>query len=287
MKKLTYIILFFISACSYFNKKDNPTAVARVKDKFLLLSDLQDIVPKDVSLEDSALIVNAFIDKWVKEHLVLQRAKLNLNLNQKELNKQLEDYKMSLITYAYEKELIKQKLDTNVSDQEIKIFYENSPQNFELKNDIVKVRYLKVLKNTPQIKKIRKVYKSDKPKDIEILKEFAHQYGEKFYLNDKQWILFEDLKKEVPLKINQKRNFFKNFKFIEVKDSLSYYFVYIKDFKLEHDLSPLGFERENIKNIILNKRKLTLINKVKNELYQDALYKKEIEIYDLNQAKDK
>ena len=77
--------------------------------------------------------------------------------NQKDFQKQLEDYRKTLIIYSYEKELIRQKLDTNVAQEEIKAFYEENKQNFNLRDDILKVRYLKVAKNAPQIKKIRKV----------------------------------------------------------------------------------------------------------------------------------
>ena len=94
--------------------------------------------------------------------------------------------------------MIKQRLDTTVAIEEIQKFYENNNQNFELKDDIVKVRYLKVNKKAPQLKKIRKLTKSKKEDDEEKLKELAHQYAEKFHLNDGQWIyLFYSLNKHV------------------------------------------------------------------------------------------
>ena len=276
---LVFSILVLVS-CNLFNEKVDDTAVARVNDKYLLLSDIQDIVPKDASKEDSALIINNYIQGWVKEALVLQKAELNLKEEQKNFDKQLEDYRKSLIIYSYERELIHERLDTNVSNDEIQAFYEKNQQNFELKDDIVKVRYLKVIKNAPEVKKIRKVYKSTKPEDIEKLKELAHQYAEKFHLNDNQWIYFDELKKEVPLNVAEAKGYLNNIKNIEVEDSLSYYFVYIKDYKLKNDVSPLSFEKHNIRNIIINKRKLKLINTISNDLYQEAFLNKDIEIYD-------
>ncbi|MBL7883316.1 MAG: peptidyl-prolyl cis-trans isomerase, partial [Bacteroidia bacterium] len=43
--------------------------------------------------------------------------------------------------------------------------------------------------------------------------------------------------------------------------------------------SPLSFEKENIKNIILNKRKLKLIEQMQQDVYTDALNNNKIEIY--------
>ena len=175
--------------------------------------------------------------------------------------------------------MIKQRLDTVVLGYEIQDFYDNNNQNFELRNDIVKVLYLKVNKKAPQLKKIRRLYKYKKDSDKDELKELAHQYAEKFHLNDDQWILFDELKNEVPIFVSDATGYLKNIKYIEVEDSLSIYFVHIEDYKLKNDVSPLTFEAKNIKNIIINKRKLSLINKIRSELYEEAFINKDIEIY--------
>ncbi len=280
MRILTLLLVPVLFSCSFFEDKTDNTSIARVGNKHLLFSDIQGIVPVATTIEDSTLIINNYIQSWIKDNLILHKAELNLKENQKDFQKQLEDYRRSLIIYSYEKELITQRIDTSVSDEEIQLFYDNNNQNFELKDNIVKVRYLKVNKKTPQVNKIRKLYKLKKPKDIEKVNELAHQYAEKFHLMDEQWILFEELKNEVPITVPETKEFLRNIKNIEVEDSLSFYFVHIKDYKLKNDVSPLSFEAHNIKNIIINKRKLSLINKIRNDLYQEALMSKDIEIYD-------
>jgi hypothetical protein len=91
--------------------------------------------------------------------------------------------------------------------------------------------------------------------------------------------LFDDLLKEIPIQTYNKELFLQNNRFVEVSDSLNYYFLNIKDFKIRNSISPLSFEKENIKNIILNKRKLLLINSMKQDVYNDALNNNKIEIY--------
>jgi hypothetical protein len=281
MRVLAILIIPFLFSCSLFEEDIILSSIARVEDKLLDQSDIIGIVPEGTSREDSILIIDNYIKGWLKDNLILHKAELNLNENQKDVAKQLEDYRSSLIIYSYEMELIKQRLDTNISSADILKFYEENKQNFELRDDIVKVRYLKIHKKAPQIKKIRKVYKSNKEEELEEFKSFAHQYGEKFHLNDEQWILFEELKTEVPINASQAAGYLKNIKNIEVEDSLFFYFVHIKAYKLQNDVSPLSFEAHNIKNIIINKRKLSLINKIRNDLYQEAFLNKDIEIYEI------
>lgn len=283
MRKLIIIPIVYVllvSSCNLFEKEVEQNAIARVKNKYLYDSDLEGIIPEGASKEDSLLIANNFIQKWIKENLVLAKAELNLKANQKDFQKQLEDYKNTLVIYTYEEELIHQRLDTFVSNQEIKEYYEENQHNFDLKNDIVKVRYVKVAKKAPHIKKMRKYYRSTKKEDIDKLTEYSHQFAEKFYLNENEWILFDEVLKEVPIQVNDKSGYLKNVKHTEIEDSLSYYFVYFKDYKLEEDVAPLSFEKHNIKNIIINKRKLNLINEIKQDLYQEAIQKKEFEIYE-------
>lgn len=281
MRLLLFFIIPFIFSCSFFEEETSEIAIARVGVKNLYQSDIIGIVPPETTLLDSTLIINNYIQGWIKDNLILQKAELNLNDNLKDVKKQLDDYRSSLIIFTYEKELIKQRLDTMVTAAEIKTFYTNNKQNFELKDDIVKVRYLKINKKAPKLKKIRKLYKTEVKEELDELKEFAHQYAEKFHLNEDLWILFDELKNEVPIKVTQANEFLKNIKNIEVADSSFIYFVHIKDYKLTKDASPLSFEAHNIKNIIINKRKLILINKIREELYQEAFMDKDIEIYDI------
>ena len=184
-----------------------------------------------------------------------------------------------LFILLMEKELVKQKLDTVVTDSEIEEYYNNNQSDFELKDNIIKVVYVKVDKKAPGIEKLKKWYKSDNLKDREQLASYCHQFASNFYLDDSSWLLFDDLLKEIPIQTYNKELFLQNNRFVEVSDSLNDYFVNIKGFKIRNSLSPLGFEKDNIKNIILNKRKLQLISKMKEDVYNDAANNKKIEIY--------
>jgi len=141
------------------------------------------------------------------------------------------------------------------------------------------VIYVKVSRKAPGIDKLKKWYKSDNMKDREQMASYCHQFAENFYLDDTSWLLFDDLLKEIPIQTYNKELFLQNNTYVEVSDSLSNYFVNIKGFKIRNSLSPLTFETENIRNIILNKRKLELITKMKQDVYDDAANNNKIEIY--------
>jgi hypothetical protein len=279
-KILPYCLLSLFASCETAPEKDvNRVAIAKANNYFLYADEIGNIVPQGISAKDSAELLKKYIDNWIQESLVIQKAESNLTDEQKNVEKQLEDYRKSLITYTYEKELVKQKLDTVISNEEIEKYYNDNPSDFELKDNIIKVIYVKISKKAPGLDKLRKWYKSDNMKDREQLAGYCHQFAENFYLDDNSWLLFDDLLKEIPIQTYNKELFLQNNRFVEVADSLNNYFLNIKGFKIRNSLSPLSFEKENIKNIILNKRKLELITKMKQDVYNDALNNKKIEIY--------
>ena len=273
-------------ACHSKPAKDaDRIAIARANNAYLYADNIKDIVPNGTAAKDSLELVKQYIDNWIRESLVIQKAEDNLTDEQKNVEKQLQDYRNSLITYAYEKELVKQKLDTVITNEEIEAYYNNNKGDFELKDNIIKVIYVKVSKKAPGIDKLRKWYTSDNIKDKEQMASYCHQFAENFYLDDSSWLLFDDLLKEIPIQTYNKELFLQNNRYVEVSDSLSNYFVNIKGFKIRNSLSPLGFEKDNIRNIILNKRKLELINKMKLDVYNDAANNNKIEIYTNEKSK--
>ena len=275
------LIFFVLNACNNSPKEPEKDAVAKVYDRYLYRSDLKGIVPKAASYRDSINIVKNYIDSWIRQNILLHKAEQNLLKDsiQTKIEKQIDDYRNSLITYAYENELIHQKLDTVVADEEIENYYKNHQNNFELKDNIIKVLYLKLNKKSPKLDKVKLWYKSENPKDKKMLEDYCHEYAMNFFLDDNTWLLFDDLLKEIPIKTYDKEQFLHNNRFIETQDSSSIYLVNIKGFRIKDSISPLSFEKDNIRNIILNQRKLKLIQEMEKQTYNDALEKNEFVVY--------
>lgn len=271
-----------LGSCSFFSGKNEPNkkdAVARVYDKYLYPEDLAGIVPPNASESDSVLHIKSYIDNWIHQQVVLHKAEVNLDEEKKDVEKQLDEYRNSLIRYAYEKALIEQRLDTGVSDKEIEEFYNANPDNFELKSNILKVIYLKLSKKSPKLNKVRDWYISDNKKDRELLKDYCRQYALNYYLDEDNWLMFDDLLKEIPIKTYDQEQFLHNNRNIVIEDSTTLYLISIKGFKVKNSLSPLSFERNNIRNMIINQRKLKLIAEMEQQAYEDAGRKGDFEIY--------
>jgi len=277
-----YLLLIILSVyfiyCGSSGKRDKGI-VAKVYDEYLYKTDLIGLVPSRTSSKDSISIIRKYINNWIKQKLVIHNAESNLTSKQKDFEKQLDDYRNSLIVFAYEKELVRQKLDTNVTEEDIKTYYEKNKNNFLLKDNIVKVWYVKIPVKSPYSATIQNLYKSDSPQSRQTLEEYCKKYAVNSYLEDSTWLYFNDLLKEIPIKTYNQEDYLKFHRYIEMDDSLYSYFVNIKGFQVKESVSPLNFEKDNIKQIILNKRKLKLIEDMQDEIFKDALKNNDFVIY--------
>jgi len=275
---ILFIITILFFSCGS-KKTENKTPVARVGDTYLFLENIGHSIPKGIPAKDSVLILKRYVEDWVHEQLLVQKAEDNLSEEQKNVEKQLQEYRNSLLTYEYEKELIRQHLNTVVTKNEIEKYYETHKDDFQLKDNIIKVIYVKVNKKAPKIDELRKLCKSEDIRDRKLLATYCHQYAENYFLNDDIWLFFDDLLKEAPIETYNKELFLLNNRFVEVSDSANIYFLSIKGFKIRATISPLGFEINNIKNMIINKRKLELITKMREDIYNEALNENKAEIF--------
>lgn len=266
-------------SCEFFKKENKEDALARVHSKFLFKDDIGDLLMKLTGDKDSATIISNYINNWVQQELLLQKADLNLSDEQKDFTKLLEDYRKSLIIYAFQKEWIREKLDTSVSEAEISAHYNSNPHNFELKENIVKMRFVKVARNAPKLVLIEKLIQKDDDESRLQLKDYCFQYSLDYNDNDSLWFPFDELKQKMPAEFGNEEDFLKNNQFVIKADTLNYYLLYIKDYKIKNSISPLSFEREKIRNIIINQRKLSLISKLKSDLFESALDKGNAEIF--------
>lgn len=279
---LLMALVCFIASCRESEETadvNKGRVVATVYGYSLYESDLVDAVPAGLTTEDSTRRAESFINSWVREMLLLSKAQSNLPGQDKEMEKKLEAYRNSLIIYAYETELVHQKLDTVVTEEEIAKYYEEHAADFQLRDNIVRVIYVKVDNEAPNLPKVKNWVKSDKPADREELDKYCRQFATNYYLEDQSWLLFDDLLKEVPIQTYNRELFLQNNRFVEVADSSNTYFLNIKGFMTRNSQSPLAFEKENIRNIIINKRKLELIDRMHDDLYKEAVNNNSIKIY--------
>lgn len=281
MKRLivhSVIISILSFSCSRETEK---TPLARVGDETLYLEDVREVIPNKLAGADSSLWVDDFVRKWIQKELLILNAEKNLSPAQKDVSRELEEYRNSLITYKYKKELMAQKMDTVITQKEIHDYYEEHKADFILENDIVKAIYLKTPLEVASPETIRNLSIDDDPQKLQELDEYGIRYAKAYDRFEDKWINVNQILDQIPKEIDNLERFLRRNKFIESEDTEYYYFICIRDFRFGGEYAPVEFVATSIRNILLNQRKISFLKKIDKDVYQEGLESKKFKIYNI------
>jgi len=256
-------------------------SVARVNNSYLYQDELSGIIPEGTDPADSVARVTTYINSWIRKQLVINEAMKNIDINEAEVERKVLDYRYSLIGYEYQNYYIKQNLNDSISDKEIQDYYKEGVDNFILKQNIIQGTFIKVPKEAPRTKRIKDLMYSNKEKDVAELKSYCLSFSAAYHLSDSSWIEFDKLAVNSPLsEIPNKIQFLRSYNYYETSDTEFLYFLKIDAYKISDNVSPLEFVKHDIKNIILNKRKVELARKLEEDVYENAAKRKDFEVFD-------
>lgn len=281
MRKLGVFLvsLLLLAGCGKLFRQSERIIVAECYDKKLYADELEGLVPSSAGKLDSLTQVNAFIDSWVRRQLLVHQAEMNLPPSELDFTKQLEDYRTSLVIYAYETQLIEQYLDTVVSQEEISTYYEEHKENFQLRSTMVRVAYVILDADCKQEKDFKKLLSDRDTLDVARLDDLASQHAKSVSLDVDTWMRLDDFLTIVPIEIFNHESFLRKNRFVSFEKDGLVYMVRFEDYLLEQSVSPLELEEARIKNIILLKRQKELLERMHSGLYEQAKNEKVFEIY--------
>lgn len=282
MQKGLYVIglSLLLYSCNYFKPEAKPESIARVGDAFLYKEDVKDLVSPGTSKEDSVMIVRSFIDRWATQKLLIEAAVVNLSDAKKtDFDNLVRQYRNDLYTKAYIEEIVKTKVDTVISDKELKEYYDKNKDNFKINGTLLQLRYINLPKDHPKFSIIRSKFLDFKKSDKKFWDTYQVQF-KKSALNDSVWVELNEVYRKLPFinPDNQNKYISEGISF-EKSDSLNVYLVKIKKILNNNQTSPYTYLKPTLQQVILNRRKLELINKFEKEITDDAIKNNKYEIY--------
>ena len=273
------LILLIISCELENNSKEEP--IARVNDNFLFFSEIQESLDENMSQNDSMLAVNSAINNWASKKLLYEKAIFNLsNSKQNELDLLVKSYESDLYISNYEKEWLKTRVDTIVSNDQLQSYYNENKNKFRLRQDILLARFIELpienFNKTQIVRSFRRLNFQDKI----YLDSISLQFKSSF-INDSVWLrpelFFNKFKIDNKIKYNR---YLRKKSFFEIKDLESLYLVYISDILRKNDYAPMSYVKPTLVQILLNKRKLEMKKQLKTDILKQGIAENNFEIYD-------
>ena len=273
--------LTLVVSCQFLAKNTTgDTILAKTGSAELTLQQVSKLMPSNLKGADSVQFVQNYVDKWIHNRLMLERAITNIDAESHEsIENMVNDYRTALLVYKYQQLYIEQNLDTLVLDSQIADHYEKYGNNFLLDSCAVKVVFVQTLKTSPNANRIRSLVRNNRPDDFAKLEEYCDKEATEFDAGT-NWRYLSDAVRLMPKgSIADPKAIAKNGRFVEAHDSLYNYYFMVKEFRDVNEQAPLVFAKEKIREILLNHRKNDLIRNLEIKIYVDAVNKQRFTNY--------
>jgi len=260
--------LLLLSGCNYINRNSDGDYVAKVDEKTYLLKDLRLQLPPGMTKQDSLARVNDILTRWVKKELMLKMAEENLDESQRDLSKELEEYRNSMLIHRYQQQLLNQKLDTVLTEADIHHYYDIHPEKFTLDYDIVKAVYVEIPKTVAKADQIKRWMSENSLRSMSELESYSFQYASKYDHFNNDWVDFSKILARIPGSKDEPEQLLRRSKLHQFSDLNNVYFILINDYILAGEKAPYDFVKDRIESLILNSRKMEFLQDLEKNIYE-------------------
>lgn len=281
VRLLIPLLLLAAVSCRNAGTDEDRPAAARAGDRVLYLDQIPSgLVAEGMSKADSTSAVQSYIRQWARKELMALRAEENLTPEYKaEVNRQLNEMRNNLLIYQYQHQMIIQRMDTTVTDSELRDYYVSNLSTFTLTSNLVRALYIKVPLGMSGLDQIRKLYRSQEATEIQELEDFCTRSGLRYDDYNDQWIPFAQLLMEVPFESVDQEQWLARNSAVELKDDRFSYFIAIREYRLRNSVAPFEYIQGQVKTIILNNRRNDFLQKLEDGIYNEAVSNNTLKIF--------
>ena len=268
-----------MGACSQTIDHKGRQPLVKVGKNYLYREDLQMVMPVGITGSDSVDFAKEYIRNWVEDMLLYKKAEGNIPDNAK-INELVASYRRALVMHVFQEELVNQEVGNAITDAEIETYYTENSASFKAEQPYVKGLYLKVPLQTANLSSVRSLYKKNTQDAIDKLEKYGIRNAVDYNYFYDRWLPVSELALKLPVKkLDSDADYLERNKNVEVQDTAFCYFLHVEEFIPKGEVLPLEYARNEIKEILINLKRVDFINKMRNDLYEQASEDKKVIYY--------
>ena len=273
------LALLLVSCNAISSLVHDDQVVASVGEAKLYKSEIERFIPNMIPAEDSARLAEQYINTWATDLLYLDVAESQLSKGELDVSAELENFRRSLLKYRYEQHYINDRLDTLVTDAQIQSYYEAHAADFELKRPILKVRFVDVMKDSPNKDAILKMMTSKEYDDVQRADTLAKSTALRYFDSSDVWMDAAELARSFGLDYTEMLTHLKGDMIrYEPADRADLMAAYVLDIR-RSGTAPVEYCAARIRDILMSGRKHALMSSLERDLLKNALESKKFVIY--------
>ena len=262
------VVLVLCASC----RRNADPVVAQVYQYKLYSSEVQAGMPSGLSKEDSLVLVRDFIDNWVKEKLVLHEAEHRLSPREKNFDRELTEYRNSLLIQRYlDKIWMTDTANNAVSEQAISDFARSLDDRYTVEKEIVRVNYVKMPTRSDKLPLVKEILFNE-DRRVEQKEALVTMLGDsiEYLVDDDEWLYLDDLQNEISFQIDMQK-YSGSVMRVEKEVGENTVLLVILDYRSRRSVNETKEERAAAGMLLTNQRRTQYVNQYIQELYDRAL----------------
>lgn len=271
---LIVLLATMVAGCQLINHDEE---VARVGESRLMRSAL-DVVTSGYSGEDSICVANGYIDQWVHREVKMQEAARELVAEMSDVERLVEEYRTSLLVNRLEQRYLSGKLDTLITGEVVKEYFDGHRKEFVMDRTILKGRIVRLPDNYRQSVKLFKLMGSKSAEKQQDFLDLCKKNNFELHTFD-SWVDFNEFLSYLPVRRGKNYDYILSGNEIrEMADADSKYFIEIKEVLRKGEPAPLERVENVVRRLLYNRRRGEIVDFYNDSLYNAALLEGKIRI---------
>ena len=163
------------------------------------------------------------------------------------------------------------QLDSTISELELNQFYEANKDNYQLKDPLARIWFMKVPINATELTQLDLWWQSEDLNDRLQLIEYCNTYAEIYHLDKEKYHEIARIKRHIPTKLTPLGTFTQKGANISASDEQYKYYLRVFEIIQKNEAPPKEYIEEKAKQVILQKRKSKLLKEHKENLYEKEI----------------
>ena len=273
---LAIVYVNMISCEVFESKTSRERIVISAFGETLSLDKLSKRIPDVMSVEDSTLMAERIIEGWIREHVLLAEVEKNISEFNHDFEADVTAYRNALLVSHFESRYVASRIDGDVAENEIETFHNDHADLFLLQENVVRALYVQLPGEETQLDSVRTWLEASDSLSIPKLEQWCIEHGAHFALDFDYWWFLSDLLDQIPMQIYRVEDQLRQRKVIEFTDDNKRYLLRILEHQFKDLPSPIGIARERIVDLILQERRRTLLEDLRDDLVKEAWAQGEI-----------
>lgn len=250
-----------------------------VDNEFLYKEDLAQMYMSVSPVADSITFVHEYIRGWLENALFYRMARRNVP-DSREVERLVENYRKSLLLNIYQDKLITQQLVREIPEEDIREFYEDNGELFQLDEPMVQGLFLVLPNSAPKVSAVRKWLKDSDVEDVENIEKYSITNAITYDYFADSWRELDALAAKMPITADELFAKLNKDSYVELSDSSAIYFLSVSDMLSKGERMPMDMASDKIRGLLINSMKADFIKEVKRDLLRSALASGEVKFYD-------